>query len=255
MISSRPRSIRLKRTTGRALALVLLLAIGATARHAHPQTIAADAGWRDVSLEEYRRHLEDLEGVVAACQEQRESKAPASPNSASPYSDVCDPKRVGPDDRVHGAVPGDSDPRQVRYVWLRSLLARASKWGNAAQPKVTLKLQPGESPPPTLDALLGEARQRLQSRRKAGGELQPQPGANYTGERQTLNFILAERAYQGVGEMSTKERFFEWLDNELNKILASLIRFGSRSPWIGLDNAVPIAFGHWSRPRMGAGSD
>jgi hypothetical protein len=183
-------------------------------------------------MAEYRQHLEDLDGVTAACQQQRASKAPVSPNAASLYADVCDPKRVGPDDRVHGGIPGDTEPRQVRYDWLRSLLIRASSWGNAAQPKVTLKIQPGETPPPTLDALLNEARQRLQADEKqAGAPAERAP--NYTGERQTLNTILSERAYKGVSEMSTRERFFEWLFDELNKLLASLMRFGSRSPWIG----------------------
>ena len=232
MISSRPRSICFGCAIQPAFALALLLAVVTAAPPAHTQTITGDAGWRDVNLGEYRQHLEDLDGVTAACQQQRASKVQVSPNPKSPYADVCDLKRVGPDDRVHGAVPGETAPRQVRYDWLRSLLARASRWGNATQPKVALKIQPGETPPPTVDALLNEARQRLQADEKqAGAPVGPTP--NYAGERQTLNSILSERAYKGVSEMSTRERFFEWLFNELNKILASLMRFGSRSPWIG----------------------
>ena len=99
MISSRPRSIRFKRTAGRTLALALLLATTAAPRRAHAQTISADAGWRDVTLDEYRRHLEDLEGVVAACQEQRESKAEL--NVRAQAASVQNP---------YSAEPVDSEP-------------------------------------------------------------------------------------------------------------------------------------------------
>ena len=242
MISSQPRSIFSGGAVRLAPALAVLLAMPAAPRPAHTQAIAADAGWRDVSSAEYRQHLEDLDGVTAACQKQRASKAPVSSNPASPYADACDPKRVGPDDRVHGAVPGDTEPRQVRYDWLRSLLVRASRSGNAGQPTVIAKLPQGETPPPTVDALLDEARQRLQAdSRQAGAPAEPAP--NYSSQRQTLNTILADRAYKGVSEMSARERFIEWLDNELNKILASLIRFGIRSPWIGWTVRILLLLG------------
>ena len=59
-----------------------------------------------------------------------------------------------------------------------------------------------------------------------------EPAPNYAGERQTLNSILAQRAYKGVNEVSAADRFREWLYNQLDKFLASLVRFGTRSPWI-----------------------
>jgi hypothetical protein len=35
-----------------------------------------------------------------------------------------------------------------------------------------------------------------------------------------------------VNEVSARERFVEWFYNQLDKFLASLVRFGSRAPWI-----------------------
>ena len=83
----------------------------------------------------------------------------------------------------------------------------------------------------TVDALLSEARQRLQEDAKqAASPIETTP--SYASERKSLNVILAEKAYQGVTQVSARERFLEWFDNLLDKILSSLFRFGSRSPWI-----------------------
>jgi hypothetical protein len=204
---------------------MLLLSVAAM-RPARAQAIAADAGWRDVSLAEYAQHLQDLDGLASSCQAQRALKTSAPAND-----DACDPKRVGPDDRVHGAVTGEAEPRQVRFDWLRSLLARAGKAGGAAPQTVIGKLPPTETAPPTVDALLGEAHRRLQDEARQAAE-PASTGPTYSAERQTLNSILAQKAYKGVSEMTTRERFLEWLANALDKILASLVRFGTRSPWI-----------------------
>src|SRR5690242_19683855 len=47
----------------------------------------ASSGWHDVSMADYRKHLEMLSAVVEACAKARDSKA-------------CDPALVGQDDRV-----------------------------------------------------------------------------------------------------------------------------------------------------------
>jgi uncharacterized protein DUF4129 len=225
MISSPPQSIYLRVAALPALA-ALLLVIVAMARPVRAQVISADAGWRDVSVAEYEQHLQKLDGLVSNCQAQHSLKSPAPAGN-----DACDPKLVGPDDRVQGAVAGDKEPRQVRYDWLRSLLARAGRGGSPAQPPVLRAAPKEETLPPTIEALLGEAHQRLQyDERQVAAPTQPSP--SYSAERQTLNSILAQPAYKGISEMSTRERFLEWLDNELDKLLASLIRFGTRSPWI-----------------------
>jgi hypothetical protein len=82
-----------------------------------------------------------------------------------------------------------------------------------------------------MDALLAEARARLQDDEKQT-ESPAEAAPNYAPERQKLNNILADRAYKNANEVSASERFREWLYNQLDKFFASLVRFGTRSPWI-----------------------
>ena len=58
-----------------------------------------------------------------------------------------------------------------------------------------------------------------------------------------MNAILAQRAYQGSTETSPLDRFREWLYNQLDKFLASLVRFGSRSRWIVWSLRVLLVLG------------
>ncbi len=133
MSSLRPGSVWWNSAAPPALVLALL-ALAAAARPTRAQAFAADAGWRDVSVAEYRQHLEDLDSVAADCQAQRRLNG-AAPAKAAPANDAaCDPARIGPDDRVHGVAAGDSQPREVRYDWLRSVLGRAENKSGAAKP-------------------------------------------------------------------------------------------------------------------------
>ena len=73
---------------------------------------------RDVSLDEYRGHLQALAAVVEACAKARDAA-------------TCDPALVGTDDRLPAAAPppagasvGDSKRRLVSYSWLRALLGK-----------------------------------------------------------------------------------------------------------------------------------
>jgi hypothetical protein len=207
-------------------ALVLaVLALAAAARPARAQSVT-DAGWRDVSIAEYRQHLEDLDGLVVNCQTQRKLKS-----AAPAKDDACDPARIGPDDRVHGVAPGDAQPREVRYDWLRAVLGLVESKGGAAKPAAIGPAAGENSHSLTVDALLAEARQRLQEDAKQA-ESTTGASPSYAGEQKSLNAILAQKAYHGVTEVSARERFLEWFDNLLDKILSSLFRFGSRSPWI-----------------------
>lgn len=202
-----------------------LLALLCAAPHACPQGFVADAGWRDVSLAEYRQHLQNLDTLVSVCQAAQAKKDAAQIDSA------CDPRQAGPDDRVHWQAGAVSQTREVRYDWLRAVLGFAAKKDHAAQP-ATLKLIPGaKNQPPTADSLLTQAHQRLQDDAKQA-ESPAQANAGYADERKALSAILSQRAYRGVTEMSPRERFLEWFYNLLDKFLASLVRLGSRAPWI-----------------------
>jgi len=187
------------------------------------------AGWRTVSLEEYRQHLEQLEGVVSGCQAQQKLKgAPAASDNA------CDPERVGPDERVSGTIPGDTQPREVRYDWLRAVLARTGHKSAPAQPGPALPQRGagGKADLPTVDAQLDEALTRLRNdAQQAAGPVEA--GSSYAAEKQALTGILSQKAYQGVTEVSAAERFREWLNAQLGRFFLSLVRFGARSRWIG----------------------
>ncbi len=204
---------------------VMLLALLCAAPHARSQGFVADAGWRDASLAEYRQHLEDLDALVSKCQAAQATK------DAAQMSSACDPRQVGPDDRVHWQFGAVSETHEVRYDWLRAVLGFAAKKDHPVQP-TTLTLSPGaKSPPASVDSLLTQARQRLQDDARQA-ENPSQAGIDYTDQRKALNAILAERVYRGVTEISARERFLEWFYNLLDKFLASLIRLGSRAPWI-----------------------
>ncbi len=223
MSSSRPASVWWSGWSAPALVLAVL-ALAAAARPARAQSVN-DAGWRDVNVAEYRQHLEDLDGVVANCQTQRGLK------SAAPATDAaCDPAQIGPDDRVHGLAAGDSQPREVRFEWLRAVLGRAENKDGAAKP-AAIGASQANSHQLSVDALLAEARQRLQQDAKQA-ESPAEASPSYAGERKSLNAILAQKAYQGVTEVSATDRMREWFYNLLDKVLSGLYRFGSRSPWI-----------------------
>jgi hypothetical protein len=210
----------------KAPAGVIFLVLLCAAPHARSQEFVADAGWRDVSLAEYRQHLEDLDVLVSSCQAAQAKK------DAAQMSSACNPKQIGPDNRVHWQAGAAAETREVRYDWLRAALGFASKKDHPAQ-TATFTLTPGakNQQPPSADSLLAQARQRLQQDAKQAGGPE-QAGTGYANERKALNTILAERAYRGVTEVSPRERFLEWFYNLLDKFLASLVRLGSRAPWI-----------------------
>ncbi len=120
-------------------ALVLVaLALASGAPLVRAQELAADAGWRDVSLAEYRQHLQELDALVAACQKQRAAlgagQGAAMPQGAAKLDfPGCDPARIGPDDRVQLPAGANSQTREVRYDWLRAVLGRAARKDGATR--------------------------------------------------------------------------------------------------------------------------
>ncbi len=198
----------------------------------HTQEPTRDAGWRDVGLAEYRQHLQDLDELVAACQSQRAKKdGTQSSGAAQPNFDACDPARVGPNDRVQLPAGARTQPREVRYDWLRSVLGRAGNKESASHQNTIYLIPGGNKPLPPVDDQLTEARQRLQDDARQAAN-PSETSTDYDAERKTLNAILAQKQYEGVTEVSPRERFQEWFFNGLDKLLESLVRFGSRSPWI-----------------------
>jgi len=207
-----------------AFALLLLSLFEPVA--ARSQEIQSDAGWRDLSLEQYGQQLQNLDSIVAACQQQR-SGAGATQTSF----DACDPAQVGPDNRVQWPPGATSQSREVRYDWLRSVLTRAAKKSDAPEKSTTAAVHGADDKPASVDELLSAAHHRLQDdAAQAGSPLAPNP--DFSSERASLNSILAQRAYQNITSQSALARFREWLGNLLDKFFSGLIRFGSHAPWI-----------------------
>jgi Domain of unknown function (DUF4129) len=220
---------------GVAVWAALAIALAASARAQQ-----SDAGWRDVTLAEYRQHLLDLDALVAACQKQFDAQKAAasgtknsSPAPGNPGANpgACDPKSVGPDDRVARPTGAGSQPREVRYDWLRNVLSLAGGHAPASQPTVLGAIPRTKSQPEDVDALLAQAHERLQDDVKQAAAPMA-ANEDYAAERKTLTAILAQRAYQHATEISTRERLLEWLGDLLDKLFAGLRRLGSHIPWI-----------------------
>jgi hypothetical protein len=209
---------RLRRSAmqGSVLKVCVLLALcAAPASRTRAQALSPGKSG-DVAA--YRQHLENLESLVDACRKQRTRQA-------------CDPSQVGADEQVHILSGGAAETREIRYGWLRELLDQAGKKEEPqkaiAQPPQVIK-----TVPPTVDAQLAQARQRLEDDGKQAGA-PSQADEGHARARTVLTAILARREYQGVTQSSALERFQEWLVNWLDRILGRLAGFGSRSPWIG----------------------
>jgi hypothetical protein len=234
------------RNSESALAAAALLALTCVVPRARAQEFPADAGWRDVSVAEYAQHLQDLDTLVAACQKQRATPGAESAAKGKGVAQLdfpaCDAARIGPDDRVKWTGGAGSQPREVRYDWLRAVLSRAARKDGAPRPSLFGAIPGAKSKPLTVEELLADARQRLQDDVKQA-ESPPEANPSYANERKSLNAILAQRAYRGVSEVSPRERFLEWLDNLLDKFLTGLVLFGSRAPWIVLALRVLLLVG------------
>lgn len=199
-----------------ALSLGMYLAHSARAADTSPVPTSAIAA--------YTRHLAELQTVVAACQKQRTPVA-------------CDPAQVGSNDHLLWPAAGAADEREINYDWLRALLSAAGKPESGKQASTA----PGaainsasvaKTPPPSIDTLLAEASQRLTADAQQTTH-PPQPVHDYSAQRRALSGILAQPAFQGVTQTTVREHFLEWFGNVLDEILARLMRFGARSPWIG----------------------
>ena len=211
----------------RAFAAFTLLAVSLSQPiAARSQELPSDSGWRDLSLEQYQQQLQNLDSIVAACQKQRSGASVAQTSFPA-----CDPAQVGPDNRVQWPPGSASQSREVRYDWLRSVLARAAKKSAAPEKSIFAAIPGANDKAPSPDELLSAARQRLRNdATQAGSPLAPNP--DYSSERTTMKSILAQPAYQSVASQSALAKFREWLGNLLDKIFSGLIRFGAHAPWI-----------------------
>lgn len=191
----------------------------------------ASSGWHDVSMADYRKHLETLSAVVEACSKARDAKA-------------CDPALVGQDDRVSLSDGAHAERRPVRFNWLRALLQQAQKKDApaAATPIAGAKIAQSTGalpPPPTTTELLQSAEERLAAdEQQAAGAMQPEP--ENAAQREAMEQVLAGREFRGLSRNSPGESLKEKIDNWLNSLFAGAAGLGARAPWFG--RAVVWAF-------------
>lgn len=209
-----------------AAAIALLGLCAVSSLPGNSQQNPSGAGWRDVTLPEYQQHLADLDSIIAACQQQHSHAADAQ--SSFP---ACDSAQIGPDDRVQMSSGANTQSREVRYDWLRSVLAQAEKKDDAKKKTILDAISTSKEKPASVNDLLAAAHQRLQDDLKQA-QRQTEASPDYATERKSLNTILSQRAYQGVTQQSATGRFREWLGNVLDEFFSGLVRFGSRAPWI-----------------------
>jgi hypothetical protein len=168
---------------------------------------------RDVSMDEYRQHLQDLTAIVSACAGARDAQ-------------TCDPGPVGSDDSV--AV--GAERHRIPYDWLRALLAAAREKDQPAKKPAS----PGAQPPPRpITELLKEAETRLaQDLAQTNQSFQALPA--HARERETLSKVLAQPEFRNLDVLAPQDTILERIADAINRFFDSISRFGARSPWIGL---------------------
>ena len=211
-----------------ALLLSLLLTLSFASRAAAISPIpgtspAPPSGrWRDVSLDDYRTHLNQLVTLTDACAKARDLK-------------TCDPLLVGPDDRVPLSNRANATHRLIRYGWLRILFSRAEE-PDQAQEAPSKKAEadpslPQIAPPPT-SKLLADARKRL-----AGDLMQANAAgttsSDHAAERATMAQVLAGRDFRDLEQLSVRDSMMEKVGNWLNHLLENVARLRARSAWVG----------------------
>ena len=203
----------------KAIIAVALVAAAAGARQA-----CADSGtWKDASPADLKQHLSNLETVVEACRKARNAKA-------------CDSSLVGPDDRLQWTAGAAKQGREIRYDWLRNLLDRAGKKDTVAPAPAAIlpHLDVIVQKPPTVDEMLGAAMDRLKDEEQQVDTLVAgsQTANDFGSEQKRLAEILSRRAYNGVNQTSVSNRFWEWVENLINRLVSKLAGLGGRAWWL-----------------------
>jgi len=180
---------------------------------------------RDVSMKQYRQHLESLTTIVEACAKARDPK-------------TCAPGLVGSDDRVALGESAEAERRLVRFDWLRVLLVKARDKDNAPSAfDSSTKPEPagaeGVRPPRrSISQLLQEAEARLASDlAEADRALGKAP--EHLVERGALKKVLAQREFSNLAEPTPRDTILEKIGDAFNRFFDRVASFSGRSPWIG----------------------
>jgi hypothetical protein len=203
-----------------------VVALGASCAFARAQIAAESnpptATAHDVSLDEYRQHLESLTAVVQACAKARDMK-------------TCDPMLVGLDDRVPIEANSSSTRRLIRYDWLRATLARAQEKNEPPPKPAAPSALPGLAGAPskqTTPELLAASEARLAADLAKSSAPYAAP-PDHAPERAALAKVLAGREFRDIGATSPREELMERVDNAINSFFNRIARFSARNRWLG----------------------
>lgn len=201
---------------------------GVAARAQQPAPEPPAAGWRQVSMEDFRAHLQELETLTAACAKARNAEA-------------CDPKPVGPDESVPwGAM---DERRQVRFDWLRVLFLRAQKPDDKSRERAALeKSAKPEDDQDDDDTLLSEtfttSQLLINAQKRLNDDLAETfagtPGRSaHQGERAVLQQVMNGREFQRLQHAPKGPTAMEKLGNWINKLFEGLGKLQMHAAWIG----------------------
>jgi len=206
------------------LVMVLVLVLGLAGVAATGQTPALPFAQptlrsRDVSMDDYRQHLESLSSLVDACAKARNLKS-------------CDPSLIGPDDRVPIVTGSQTEQRLVRYGWLRILFSKAE---DPDEPGARLP-KPGHVEAAVVDhsttsQLLKDAKQRL-DHDVAQSQAPVAAVSPHTGERAVMQQVLAGPEFRDL-QPTVRDSVMEKLGNWLNRLFESAANLKARSAWVG----------------------
>jgi hypothetical protein len=177
--------------------------------------------WRDVTLDDYRKHLGELSTLVHACANARDLKN-------------CDPLLVGPDDRIPLGNAANAGRRLVRYGWLRVLFSKAEEPDASSAPSDRTATNGSDSAgaPPVTSTLLQQAELRLSADLAQAHFASPSTPAHSL-ERETMAQVLAGRDFRDLEQPSVRDSVVERVGNWLNHLLESATRLRARSAWVG----------------------
>jgi hypothetical protein len=209
------------RTAGLVVACSSMLASGAVPIQPSSQ---ATVRWRDVSMEDYRKHLLALTSLVDACAKGRDIPS-------------CDPTLVGPDDRVPLADSSNAERRLIRYGWLRVLFSKAEDSDQpttapAANQRHDANKKATFLPRPPTSLLLLTAEKRLKSDLAQASAPVDFPPAHIN-ERETMKLVLAGPDFRNLEQPTVRDSLLEKLGNWLNHIFESAANLKARSAWVG----------------------
>ncbi len=231
-------------TVAAALAAALAASLAVPLARGETSAPPPTGHWREASLDQYRRHLQELSTLVGVCAKGRDMT-------------TCDPALVGEDDRVP-LSSADAERRLVRFGWLRVLLSKArdkdeveekpaaqqkgaGQGKDAAQtkapegsaaPEDQKPAEPTRPPRRSTTQLLEDAEARLAQDLAQSSAAEAVP-ADHTQQRQTLKQILAGKDFRNLEAPSARDSALEKLGNWLNRLMNSAARLQARSVWVG----------------------